>query len=128
VRAAIRLVGELAGFKRKWLLLGDMLELGPEEAALHAAIGREAASLGVDRLYTYGRLAAHMAEEAARLMPEEGRVRHFGDKAALAAAVIEELDPADLVLVKASRGMKMEEVVRLLQAGPVGVAGGEAHG
>ena len=128
VRAAIRLVGELAGFKRKWLLLGDMLELGPEEAALHAAIGREAASLGVDRLYTYGRLAAHMAEEAARLMPEEGRVRHFGDKAALAAAVIEELDPSDLVLVKASRGMKMEEVVRLLQAGPVGVAGGEAHG
>jgi len=127
MRAAIRLVGELAGFRRKWLLLGDMLELGPEEAALHAAIGREAASAGVDRLYTYGRLAAHMAEEASRLMPEEGRVRHFVDKAALAAAVIGELDPADLVLVKASRGMKMEEVVHLLQAGPGG-AGGEAHG
>jgi len=128
VRAAISLVGELSGFRRKWLLLGDMLELGPEEAALHAAIGREAASRGGDRLYTYGKLAAHIAEEAARLMPEEGRVRHFGDKAALAAAVMEELDPADLVLVKASRGMKMEEVVHLLQAGPGGGTGGETHG
>ena len=127
VRAAISLVGELQGFRRKWLLLGDMLELGPEEAALHAAIGREAASRGVDRLYTHGRLAAHMAAEAARLMPEEGWVRHFDDKAELAAAVMEELDPADLVLVKASRGMKMEEVVRMLQAGPGG-AGGKAHG
>jgi UDP-N-acetylmuramoyl-tripeptide--D-alanyl-D-alanine ligase len=127
VRAAIALVGELHGFKRKWLLLGDMLELGPEEAEMHAAIGREAASRGVDRLYAHGRLASHMAAEAARLMPEDGRVRHFDDKAALAAAVMEELDPADLVLVKASRGMKMEEVVRMLQAGPGG-AGGKSHG
>jgi UDP-N-acetylmuramoyl-tripeptide--D-alanyl-D-alanine ligase len=96
-----------------------MLELGPEEAALHAAIGREVAPGRVDYFYTYGRLAAHAAAEAARRLPE-GRVRHFADKAGLAAAVMEALDPADLVLVKASRGMKMEEIVHLLQAGPEG--------
>ncbi len=119
VRAALDLVAGLTGFRRKWVLLGDMLELGPEEAALHAAIGRDAVPGRVDVFFTYGPLAAHAAAEAAQRMPA-GTVRHFADKADLAAAVMEALDPADLVLVKASRGMRMEEIVHLLQAGPEG--------
>ena len=39
VRAAIDLVAQLNGYRRKWLVLGDMLELGPQEAELHGEIG-----------------------------------------------------------------------------------------
>lgn len=118
VRAAIRLVAQLTGYRRKWLVLGDMLELGPDEAEFHAAIGRELAAGQCDGLLAYGPLSAHTASAAAAAMPEGGSVvRHFDDKGELAEALLGLVEPQDLVLVKASRGMRLEEIVRRLAAG-----------
>jgi len=116
VKAAIALLKELTGYRRKMLVLGDMLELGPEEAAFHAGIGRQLSPEAADLVYLYGPLSAHTAEAAKAAYPA-GAVRHFADKKALAETLLKEIGPDDLVLVKASRGMKLEDVVAALEKG-----------
>jgi len=105
-----------------WLVLGDMRELGPEAAALHADAGLRARQAGIARLYALGELSAH----AARAFGAEGR--HFDSHQALAAAIAADLAaraPADAagaegrrlrVLVKGSRGSAMDRIVNALLA------------
>ncbi|MDB4866834.1 MAG: UDP-N-acetylmuramoyl-tripeptide--D-alanyl-D-alanine ligase [Cohnella sp.] len=119
VRAAIDLVAGLSGYRRKRLVLGDMLELGPDEAAFHAEIGRSVSPQIADVVYLHGPLSVYTAEAAAPAFAA-GAVRHFADKRELAQTLLQETAPDDLVLVKASRGMKMEEIVTALQKGVVG--------
>lgn len=119
VRAAIALVAQLGGYRRKWLVLGDMLELGPDEADYHAGIGRELAGGQADGLLAFGPLSAHTAREAAKAMPG-ATVMHFTDKNELVNTLLGLVEPDDLVLVKASRGMRLEEVVRQLASGKEG--------
>lgn len=119
VRAAIGLLRDLGGYRRKWLVLGDMLELGPQEAEFHAAIGRELSPEVADRVFLYGPLSAHTAQAAMPAYPA-GAVRHFADKKALADTLLADLGPDDLVLVKASRGMKLEDIVAALEKGGAG--------
>ena len=90
---------------RRWLVLGDMGELGRGSEQLHFAAGENARALGIERLYTVGKLA----REAARGFGA-GAV-HFDDVAALVAEVRERLAPDVAVLVKGSRSSRMERVV-----------------
>ncbi|MFC4599410.1 UDP-N-acetylmuramoyl-tripeptide--D-alanyl-D-alanine ligase [Cohnella hongkongensis] len=116
VKAAIDLVAELSGHRRKWIVLGDMLELGDGELELHGGIGRYLDRSKADFVLLYGPLSMRTYQEA-RLNYEDDSVRHFDDKKALAAVLLAGLSSDDLVLVKASRGMKMEEIVVALQRG-----------
>ncbi|MBK8508027.1 MAG: UDP-N-acetylmuramoyl-tripeptide--D-alanyl-D-alanine ligase [Candidatus Competibacter sp.] len=95
---------------RKWLVLGDMWELGPAADELHAQSGREARSAGFERLYGLGEHS-----QAAVAAFERGG-RHFMDADRLIAALAEDLKPGGpaVVLVKGSRGMRMERVVAAL--------------
>ncbi|MFD0960308.1 UDP-N-acetylmuramoyl-tripeptide--D-alanyl-D-alanine ligase [Paenibacillus chungangensis] len=120
MRAAIDLVGSLPGFRRRWIVLGDMLELGPLEAELHRQIGAYIGPDKAEAVLAYGPLAAHIVEGAAERMPEaagDGLIRHFPDKGELAGWLLQQLLPEDLVLVKGSRGMRMEEIVEALERG-----------
>jgi UDP-N-acetylmuramoyl-tripeptide--D-alanyl-D-alanine ligase len=85
-------------------VLGDMLELGPAEHEFHAEIGGYADAAGVDVLVTVGPLAASMAERF------EGEAYPVADAGEAAALVPELLEPEDVVLVKASRGVGLELV------------------
>jgi UDP-N-acetylmuramoyl-tripeptide--D-alanyl-D-alanine ligase len=107
-RALETLVG-LRGSGRAIAVLGDMFELGDAADALHAEVGRGAASAGVDRLVAVGPLSRHMAA-AARAA---GRApTHPVDEPVEAAKLVREHARAgDVVLVKASRGMRLERVV-----------------
>ncbi|REE92990.1 UDP-N-acetylmuramoyl-tripeptide--D-alanyl-D-alanine ligase [Paenibacillus taihuensis] len=122
VRAAIDLLAGLSGYRRKWLVLGDMLELGPDEAEMHGEIGAYATPDKVDAVLTYGPLSQHTASEAAKQFEGsssaqgEKQVRAFEDKNELAQWLRAQLAPEDLVLVKGSRGMRMEEIVHSLQS------------
>ncbi|WP_214629146.1 UDP-N-acetylmuramoyl-tripeptide--D-alanyl-D-alanine ligase [Paenibacillus agaridevorans] len=120
VRAAIDLVGGLESFGRRWIVLGDMLELGPEEAELHRGIGAYLTPDAAEGVLTCGPLSANTHEGAKaslREADEAGRVIHFNDKDTLADWLKNRLQPDDLVLVKGSRGMRMEQVVQALEKG-----------
>jgi UDP-N-acetylmuramoyl-tripeptide--D-alanyl-D-alanine ligase len=94
---------------RRVAVLGDMLELGPDEARFHAEIGAHAREAGVDLLVTVGPRAAHMADGY-------GAVVALPDAEAAAQAVPDLLQPGDTVLLKASRGVGLEVVARALEA------------
>jgi UDP-N-acetylmuramoyl-tripeptide--D-alanyl-D-alanine ligase len=99
---------------RRLAVLGDMLELGPDEGRFHAEIGAYAAQRGVDVLVAVGPLAARMAEGF------DGELRPVADAAAAAALAHELVRPGDTVLVKGSRGVGLEVVAQHLQAAAAG--------
>jgi UDP-N-acetylmuramoyl-tripeptide--D-alanyl-D-alanine ligase len=90
--------------RRRVAVLGDMLELGPAERSYHAAIGEHATRTGVDVLVTVGPLAAAMADGF------DGETHSTRDAGEAAALLPELVEPGDVVLVKASRGVGLELV------------------
>lgn len=113
VKAAIDVLDSLKGYSQKVAVLGDMLELGPKELEFHAEVGEYAAGGKVDMLYTYGQLSEEAAKAASIKRPDLP-VYHFTDKKELASHLAGQVHPKDVVLIKASRGMKMEEIVDAL--------------
>ena len=95
---------------RRVLVFGDMLELGAMDAALHREAGRRTAAAGVQLLVTVGPLSKEMAEAARRDGVEQ--VRHHNDSKECAAAIRDYVGPGDLIVVKGSRALRMERVVR----------------
>ncbi|WP_251555309.1 UDP-N-acetylmuramoyl-tripeptide--D-alanyl-D-alanine ligase [Neobacillus muris] len=114
VMAAIELVANLQGYDRRILVLGDMLELGPQEEQYHLQVGENLHPDKIDLVFTYGTLGKQIAKGAAKRLGEQ-RVFAFTDKQSLIKELEPHLSDNTLVLVKASRGMKLEEIVKALQ-------------
>lgn len=113
-RAALGVLKDLAGGRRTVAVLGSMLELGARARGGHREVGETAAALGLDCLITVGELAGHIGEGAvdAGFPPEKVFRRQDYDSA---VKVLEGLlQEGDVVLVKGSRGMKMERFVQRL--------------
>lgn len=122
--AALATLASQAAGRRAWAALGDMLELGPRSAGAHREAGARAAGLGIDRLFLYGREVAALREGAIAAGMPSDTVELFDSKAALARAIQAGLDGDTVLLVKGSRGMRMEEVVeRLVGEAPASEAG-----
>jgi UDP-N-acetylmuramoyl-tripeptide--D-alanyl-D-alanine ligase len=107
--AAIALLGQQPG--RRLAVLGDMLELGPRAAELHAALAEPLLRAGVELVLTCGPLASALAEA----LPERLRGVHAADSAALAPIVRAAVRPGDAVLVKGSLGSRMSRIVAALE-------------
>lgn len=116
MKVAIQAISEYSGYNRKWVVLGDMLELGEHEHQLHAEVGAYAVDAGVDVVIGFGPRSIHLIEEVNRLSTTI-IAKHFATKDELFAFVLKEIKADDIVLVKGSRGMKMEEVVEVLEKG-----------
>lgn len=101
------------GGGRRIAILGDMLELGADEADRHRELGRRIAESGIDLAFLVGPLSAE-AVAAARESGFEA-ARHFESAEEAAAAAREEIGSGDTVLVKASRGIGLDRVVRALE-------------
>ncbi|ETI66138.1 UDP-N-acetylmuramoyl-tripeptide--D-alanyl-D-alanine ligase [Neobacillus vireti] len=114
VMAAIELVANIQGYGRKILVLGDMLELGPQEEQYHLQIGEGLDANKIDYLFTFGTLGKAIAKGASKVLGEH-RVFAYTNKEELIQKLEQYVDKATLVLVKASRGMKLEEIVMVLQ-------------
>ncbi len=110
VVSALETLGSMKCRGRKIVVLGDMLELGPRSPVEHRKIGNIVERLGVDYLFTYGSLARNIFDGADAISK-----RHFEDKHELSKHLAGIAAPGDIVLVKGSRGMKMEQVVAFLQ-------------
>ncbi|RUT36382.1 UDP-N-acetylmuramoyl-tripeptide--D-alanyl-D-alanine ligase [Paenibacillus zeisoli] len=113
VKAAIGVLEKMKGYRRKVAVLGDMLELGGLEERYHEEIGQFITPDKVDLLYTYGPLGSKIAQGAASNLPDK-HIHAYTDKTELIRALIQELTPKDVVLIKASRGMKLEEVAQAI--------------
>ena len=107
---ALRTLAMLASRGRVVLVAADMLELGKLSGELHRQVGRDAAGIKLDALFTCG-LQARLIGMAAKKKRSTLDVRHFSDQAALTEALKDYLGPGDLLLCKGSRGMRMEKVV-----------------
>lgn len=109
MKAGIRVLMELPKEGRKVAVLGDMLELGEEERMYHEEIGRFAAASGVDLLLTVGNLTPYM-EQAALAEGKGIRVKHFENNKQVSEYLKTLLLPEDVVLLKGSRGMALNQV------------------
>src|SRR5262249_10701738 len=114
---AIELLAARRG--RRVAVLGDMLELGPDSAALHAEVGAQVAAAGIEHFFRLGAGLVHAVGRAGRAGVA---ARHFADHAALIEALQALVTPGDAVLVKGSRGSHMEHIVAALAAGVAGAA------
>jgi UDP-N-acetylmuramoyl-tripeptide--D-alanyl-D-alanine ligase len=109
--------------ERRVAVLGDMLELGPEGPRFHREAGERAARLGFSPVVAVGELSRELAAGA---RGAGGEAVWLSDAAAAAEWAAGEIHGGDVVLVKGSRGVKLDQVVRRL-LGEAGAAGEGAH-
>jgi UDP-N-acetylmuramoyl-tripeptide--D-alanyl-D-alanine ligase len=88
-------------------VLGDMLELGPDEARLHAEVAAHPAMVGIATVHCVGPRMRRLWEA----LPEGRRGRHAGTATALCAELSDLARPGDVILVKGSKGSKVSLVV-----------------
>ena len=112
MKASLDVLKEAKG--RKVAVLGDMGELGTDEAALHAEVGTHAGTCGIDALYCAGPLCEHLAK-AAKEADSKLEVRHFADRESLMAELPKLLQDGDQILVKASHFMEYGKIVEMLE-------------
>lgn len=114
MQAAFATLRDLAGTARRIGVLGDMFELGTHAAQLHYETGAAAAASGIERIFTLG----PNAEETARGAGDHhARAQAFASLEELLAALLAEVKAGDWVVVKGSRGMRMEKAVAALLGG-----------
>lgn len=111
LRASVDAFIELPAKGRRWLVLGDMLELGDSSADLHREAGVFCGRAKVDGILTIGIEAVELNRAASGERRSPEHITHFIDVDALARHLNELVAPGDAVLVKGSRGMHMERVL-----------------
>lgn len=111
MKSSIDVLSGYAG--RKIAVLGDMLELGDYEETLHRAVGTHLLKKNIDLVLTVGPAARYISDEVNKAKP--GLAYHFDDNASLSAYLQECLEENDVVLVKASNGMHLKEVINDLK-------------
>lgn len=111
MQAALETANKLKGSRRFVAVLGDMYELGNYERKGHYKVGALAAQNEVDLLLTVGSLAYHIAEGAINAGMDNNNVYHFNDKTECLYYLQHNLKGTDVVLFKASRGMRLETLI-----------------
>jgi UDP-N-acetylmuramoyl-tripeptide--D-alanyl-D-alanine ligase len=108
--AGLQTLAATAATGKRIAVFGDMLELGTMSASEHARVGAKASELHVDYVLTYGTWAKHISRAATGC-----QTVHYDQKNILAEYLAELLSPGDVVLIKGSRGMTMEDILVFLQ-------------
>ncbi|WP_214306903.1 UDP-N-acetylmuramoyl-tripeptide--D-alanyl-D-alanine ligase, partial [Staphylococcus pseudoxylosus] len=109
MKAAIDTLAVMNG--RKILVLGDVLELGPNSQIMHEQVGEYLNGKDIDTLFTFGEESQYISNVGNRYV---NHMEHFENKQKLIETIKTYVQPEDKVLVKGSRGMKLEEVVEAL--------------
>ncbi len=109
MQAALKVLESTDG--RKIAVLGDMLELGCLAEAAHRKVGKIAQQCGTELLYTYGKVSYHTMLGAIEAGMNKNSVCNCIDREQLSQLLRKELRPGDTVLFKASRKMKLEDII-----------------
>lgn len=115
MKAAVDLLAELGVGTHAVAVLGDMLELGAHSPAFHVEVGAHVAARGIASLVTCGAFGRAIAEGARKAGMAHERIMECPDAQEAARRVLSIAQPGYVVLVKGSRGMKMEQVVDALR-------------
>ena len=108
---AVKTLIDFPSSGKKIVVCADMLELGKSSDRLHFEAGEFVAEQGVDILVVFGEEARCLRDGAVSKGMEMEKVFHFGDKTRIADFLRGSTNDNDVILVKGSRGMRMEEVV-----------------
>ncbi|MFY0164163.1 UDP-N-acetylmuramoyl-tripeptide--D-alanyl-D-alanine ligase [Bacillus anthracis] len=111
MKAAIETLQTLNAYKKKMIVIGDMLELGKNAETYHREIGKMLNEKTIQYVFTYGELAKIVAEEASKKY-DTGKVQSFNNKAKIAEEVLKVITENDVVLLKGSREMALEQIVQ----------------
>ena len=113
MRAAFRFMGETSVKEHKWLVLGDMLELGPDEQRYHEELAQHLNKLDLQGIALFGPRMKWLADQ---LTDYAGEVVWTADDTTLLADTLRpKLTAQTVVLFKGSRGMKLERIIDVLQ-------------
>ena len=112
----LRFMARLQGFERKIIVVGEMLELGTEGAELHRACGREAAKTGAALIVGVQGLAKDFIDGARETGMDVTRLRFMRDALEVGAFLSRTVRKGDVVLLKGSRGVKLEQALNTLRA------------
>lgn len=115
VKAALQILADVGKGRRKVAILGDMYELGQRAAAGHREVGAEAAAIKVDILITVGKLASDIALGATFADEPPAEIISLNTNGEVKKYLHKIVRPGDVILVKGSRGMKLEEIVQELR-------------
>jgi UDP-N-acetylmuramoyl-tripeptide--D-alanyl-D-alanine ligase len=116
MKAALETIAALPAQGRRVAVLGDMLELGAATERYHREIGAFAAGCGLDSLVCVGEWGGTIADAAVAAGQPEETVRRYRDSATTAQDARRLVQEGDLVLLKASRGVRLEAVATALLA------------
>lgn len=108
MKAAISTLANTTG-KRKIAVLSDMLELGDYSERAHCLVGEIVAKNNIDCLFAFGDASVHIVERAKELGMKNAF--HFSSKDEMSTALLDTIKAGDTLIFKASRGMKLEEVI-----------------
>jgi UDP-N-acetylmuramoyl-tripeptide--D-alanyl-D-alanine ligase len=117
MKAALETLGEIDGRGRKIAVLGDMFELGKHSDKEHRLLGKRAAQAAVDALYLLGPQSAKVRKGAMRGGLRSEQIVIGRSQADIARRLRDRINRGDWLLVKGSRGMKMEKVLQELTGG-----------
>ena len=112
----IRFVSGLQGWRRKIVVAGEMLELGHEGAELHRACGREAARAGLELIIGVQGLAKEILDGALEGGMDRSRLKFARDAVHAGDLLARTVRKGDVVLLKGSRGVKLEQAINTLRA------------
>lgn len=112
MKASIELLSKINIYKKKIAVLGDMFELGNNSEKFHKALSSIIKKNKVDEVYTTGKLMKHLHSS---LQKSKVVSKYFADRKSLAEFVSQYDFTGSVVLVKGSRGMKMEEFVKIIK-------------
>ncbi len=119
MEAGLKLLDETANKLKppaiKWACLGDMLELGAVEEKYHREVSRMILELKIENVLLFGERMKSLLDEL-RKKKFKGFMKHCATHLEMAKTLKEKLHPEDVVLIKGSHGMKMEEVWNLYRA------------
>jgi UDP-N-acetylmuramoyl-tripeptide--D-alanyl-D-alanine ligase len=112
----IRFIGRVPGFQRKILVAGEMLELGPEGSELHRDCGREAARAGLSLVVAVQGQAKGILDGARESGMDLLRLKFVRDAVQAGELLARTVQKGDLVLIKGSRGVRLEQAINTLRA------------
>ena len=115
MRAAFRTAGSAKRAGRFIVALGDMLELGEASYELHKKLGEDAAKMGVNVILTTGDYAEAVVDGAVSAGFNSKNAKNCSDTNEIGKILEDELQAGDVLLVKGSRGMRMERIVEALK-------------